>query len=61
MHPGRVQNIYGEPTPRFDARQFGSGGASGGGTTGTLQAELTTEDGSTLLETESGKAIATEQ
>jgi hypothetical protein len=55
------QNLFFEPTPRMDGRQFGSGGVITGGTGAALNAEIETEDGADLLETEDGKAIATEQ
>lgn len=60
-HGTNVINIFSEPTPRIDGRQFGSGGLSGGGGIGPLNAELMTEDGTELIETESGQAIETEQ
>lgn len=60
-HVFNTVNIFAEPTPRIDARQFGSSGVLGGGNNGPLNAVLETEDGATLLETEGGQVLETEQ
>lgn len=60
-HATQVVNVFSEPTPLISSRQFGSGGVTGGGGNGPLNAELMTENGADIIETEGGQAIETEQ
>jgi hypothetical protein len=54
-------NIFSEPTPRIDSRQFGTTGTSGGGSAGPLNAEIINETGTAAIATEGGVTIITEQ
>jgi len=55
-------NIFSEPTPRFDNRQFGPGGQSSGGSSGQSlgQPFIEAETGQNLG-AETGQAIVTDQ